>query len=77
MKTLLGFHLIVSLRYSEWVANLVPVQERNVEIQLCVDFQNLNKVLLNGNYFLIEIDHMLQLVVKEQRISMMDLFFWI
>jgi hypothetical protein len=41
-KKLLDAKNIVPLRYSEWVANLVPVRNKNVEIRLCVDFRNLN-----------------------------------
>jgi hypothetical protein len=39
VKKLLDEKIIVPLRYSEWVANLVPVRKKNVEIRLCVDFR--------------------------------------
>jgi hypothetical protein len=42
VKKLLQAQIIVPLRYSEWVANLVPVRKKNGEIRLCVDFRNLN-----------------------------------
>jgi ribonuclease HI len=42
VKTLLDAQIIIPLRYSEWVANLVPVRNKNGEIILCVDFRNLN-----------------------------------
>lgn len=38
LKKLLDAHIIVPLRYSNWVANLVPVRKKNGEIRLCVDF---------------------------------------
>jgi hypothetical protein len=62
------------LRYSEWVANLVPVRKKNGEIRLCVDFRNLNKCSLKDNYPLPKMDHILQKVVGATRISMMDGF---
>jgi ribonuclease HI len=43
VKKLLQAQIIVPLRYSEWVANLVPVRKKNGEIRLCVDFRNLNR----------------------------------
>jgi hypothetical protein len=37
-KKLLDAQIIIPLRYSKWVANLVPVRKKNGEIRLCVDF---------------------------------------
>lgn len=34
---------IIPVKYSAWVANLVPIINNNLEIMLCVDFRNLNK----------------------------------
>jgi ribonuclease HI len=45
VKKLLDARIIVPLRYSEWVANLVPVRKKSGEIRLCVDFRNLNMKL--------------------------------
>jgi hypothetical protein len=38
VKNLLDSKIIIPLRYSEWVANLVPVRKKNGEIRLCIDF---------------------------------------
>ena len=62
------------LRYSEWVANLVPVRKKNGEIMLCVDFINLNRASLKDNYPLPKMDHILQKVVGASRMSMMGGF---
>jgi hypothetical protein len=72
LKILLNAKIIVPLRYSEWVANLVPVRKKNGEIRLCVDFRNLNRCSLKDNYPLPKMDHILQRVVGAQRISMLD-----
>jgi hypothetical protein len=50
VKKLLQAQIIVPLRYSEWVANLVPVRKKNGEIRLCVDFRNLNRSSRKDNY---------------------------
>ena len=75
MKKLSDAKIIVPLRYSSWVANLVPVRKKNGEIRLCVDFRNLNKSCLKDNYSLPKIDQILQRVVGAHRISMIDGFY--
>jgi hypothetical protein len=72
LKRLLEAKIIVPLRYSEWVANLVPVRKKNGEIRLCVDFRNLNRCSLKDNYPLPKMDYILQRVVGAKRISMLD-----
>ena len=59
VKNLLEAKIIVPLRYSNWVENLVLVRKRNGEIRLCVDFRNLNKSSLKYNYPLPKMDHVL------------------
>jgi hypothetical protein len=66
--------IIVPLRFSKWVSNLVPTQKKSGEIRLCIDFQNLNKVSLKDNYPLPKMDHILQKVVGSSRISLLDGF---
>jgi len=49
IKKLLAAKIIVPLRYSKWVANLVVVRKKSGEIGLCVDFRNLNKCSKKDN----------------------------
>jgi len=74
IRKLFDANIIIPLRYSSWVENLVPVRKKNGEIRLCVDFRNLNKCSLKDNYPLSKMDHVLQKVVGATRISMMDGF---
>ncbi len=74
VKKLFDAKIIVSLRFSKWVANLVLVKKKNGEIRLCVDFRNLNRVSLKDNYPLPKMDHILQKLVGSQRMSMLDGF---
>ena len=74
IKKLFDAKIIVTLRFSKWVANLVPVRKKSGEIRLCIDFRNLNKVSMKDNYPLPKMDHMLQQVVGDERISMLDGF---
>ena len=75
MKRILDAKIIVPLRYSNWVANLVPVRKKNGEIRLCVDFRNLNKCSLKDNYPIPKMDHILQGVVGAHIISLLDGYF--
>lgn len=74
-KKLLDSKIIVPLRYSDWVANLVLVRNKNSEIRLCVDFRNLNKSSLKDNYPLPKMDQLLQKVSGANIISMLDGFY--
>ena len=46
IKKLFETKIIVSLRFSKWLANLVHVRKKSGKIRLCVDFRNLNQVSL-------------------------------
>ena len=66
--------IIVALRFSRWVANLVPVRKKTGEIRICIDFRNLNIFSLEDHYPLPNMDHILQKVVVSKRISTLDSF---
>jgi hypothetical protein len=74
VKKLLDAQIIVPLRYSEWVANLVPVRKKSGEIRLCVDFKNLNRSSKKDYYALPNMEHILQRVTSASKISMVDGF---
>eukprot|EP00253_Pinus_taeda_P019497 PITA_19497 len=64
--------IIVPIRFSDWISNLVPVRKKTGEIRLCIDFRNMNKVSLKDNYPLPKMDHILQRVVGASRMSLLD-----
>jgi hypothetical protein len=74
VKKLLDAQIIIPLRFSEWVANLVPISKKNGEIRLCVDFINLNRRSKKDNYPLSKMEHILQRVTGSSRMSMVDGF---
>ena len=74
IKKLFNAKIIVTLRFSKWVANLMHVIKKSGEIKLCIDFIILNKVSLKDNYPLPKMEHILQKVVGSKRISTMDGF---
>ena len=74
VKKILDAHIMVPLRHSKWVSNLVPVRKKNGEIRICVDFRNLNRSSKKDNYPLSKMEHILQRVTGASRISMIDRF---
>jgi len=74
IKKLLAAKIIVPLRYSKWIANLVVVRKKSGEIRLCVDFINLNKCSKKDNYPLPKIEHLLQKVSGAKVTSFLDGF---
>jgi len=64
--------IIVPIRFLDWISNLVPVRKKIGEIRLCIDFRNLNKVSLKGNYPLPKMDHILQRVVGASCMSLLN-----
>jgi hypothetical protein len=66
--------IIVPLRFSKWVSNVVPTRKKTGEIGLCIDFRNLNKASLKDNYTFPKMDHILQKVVGASKISLLDSF---
>ena len=74
VKKLIKAKIIVPLKYSGWVSNLVPMRKKNGEIILCVDFRNLNRVSLKDNYPLPKMDYVLQKVTRAYMMSMVDGF---
>ena len=74
IRKLFDAKIIVTLRFSKWVANMVLVSKKNGEIWICIDFRNINKVSLKDNYPFPNMEHILQTVVGSERISSMDGF---
>ena len=74
IKKLFYVKIIVSLRHSKWLANIVLVRKKNGEIRICIDFRNLNRVSLKDNYPFPKMDHILQKPIGSQRLSMLDGF---
>jgi hypothetical protein len=59
VKKLLDAQIIVPLRFSEWVVNLVLVRKKSGEIRLYVNFRNVDRSSKKENYPLPKMEHML------------------
>lgn len=56
------FQIIYPLIHRMWVSNLVPIQNKNGYIHLCVDHYDLNKASLKGYYPLTSMEQILQTI---------------
>jgi hypothetical protein len=74
LNKLLSAKIIFPVRHTQWVSNLVPVRKKNGEIQLCVDFRNLNKASDKDNYPVPPMEQILQKVSGSERLSLLDGF---
>ena len=66
--------IIKPIRHSSCIFNLVLVKKKNRYIRLCVDFRNVNMSSLKENYFLPNMEAMLQKVTGFELMPMMDKF---
>jgi hypothetical protein len=62
VENLINAHIIFPVKYYEWVSNLVPVQKKNGDIRLCVDFHALNRESVKDNFPLPNMELILQQV---------------
>ena len=62
------------VKYSEWVANIVPVPKKDGKVRMCVDYKDLNQVSPKDNFPLPHIDTLVDNTTKNSRFSFMDGF---
>ncbi|PKI72000.1 hypothetical protein CRG98_007616 [Punica granatum] len=58
--------------YSEWVANIVPVEEKNEKVRVCVDYRYLNRASPKDNFMLPHIDALVDNTTRHTQFSFMD-----
>ncbi|KAG8488520.1 hypothetical protein CXB51_016412 [Gossypium anomalum] len=62
------------VKYSEWVANIVPVPKKNGKVRMCVDYRDLNKASPKDNFSLPHIDTLVDNTAGYSLFSFMDGF---
>ena len=67
-----GFLKVV--KYSEWVANIVPVPKKDGKVRMCVDYRDLNKASPKDNFPLPHIDALVDNTAGHSLFSFMDGF---
>ncbi|KAK5802979.1 hypothetical protein PVK06_030616 [Gossypium arboreum] len=67
-----GFLQVV--KYSEWVANIVPVPKKDGKVRMCMDYRDLNKASPKDNFPLSHIDTLVDNTEGYSLFSFMDGF---
>ena len=67
-------NIIFPIKYSSWVANLVPIRKKSREIRLCVDFRDLNQASLKNHHPLPSMEKILYRVSDLEIFSFLDGF---
>ncbi|PKI78545.1 hypothetical protein CRG98_001052 [Punica granatum] len=60
--------------YSEWVANIVPVEKKDERVRVCVDYRDVNKASPKDNFPLPHIDILVDNTARHAQFSFMDGF---
>ena len=58
--------IIFPIKYTSWVANLVPIRKKNGDLRLCVDFRDLNRVSLKDRHPLPSMEKILQYMSRAE-----------
>ena len=74
LDKLLSTRIIFPFRYTQWIANFVPIHKNNWEIRLCVEFRNLNRASEKHNYNIPPMEKILQKVSGSEMFSLLDGF---
>lgn len=74
LNKLLATKIIFLMRCTKWVANMVLVRKKNVDIHLCIDFCNLNKASAKDNYLIPPMEQILQSILGSAMLSLLDGF---
>lgn len=62
------------VHYPQWVTNIVVVPKKYGRIKVCVDYKDLNKAILKGDFSMPHIDVLVDNALKSATYSFMDEF---
>ena len=74
VKKQLDVRFLEMAKYSEWIANIVPVPKKDGKVRICVDYRDLNQASPKDNFPLPHIDTLMDNTAKNSRFSFMDGF---
>ncbi|XP_059650003.1 uncharacterized protein LOC132295729 [Cornus florida] len=72
IERLLKAGFIRTVRYVEWLSNVVPVMKKNGKLRVCVDFRNLNNATPKDEYPMPVADQLIDSAAKHEILSFMD-----
>ena len=63
---------IREVQFLKWIANIVPVKKKNGQIQVCVDFRDLNKACPKDDFPFPNTELMVDATIGHKALSFMD-----
>ncbi|XP_016704376.1 uncharacterized protein [Gossypium hirsutum] len=69
-----GLSTDIAIKYSEWIANIVPVLKKDGKVRMCVDYRDLNKASPKDNFPLPHVDTLVDNTAGYSLFSFMDCF---
>jgi hypothetical protein len=75
LEKILKAGIILPVKYSEWVSNLVPIWKSTEHIRFCVDFHVVTQVLMKGYSPLPNIEMILQKFTGSQMMPLLNILF--
>ncbi|KAG9446534.1 hypothetical protein H6P81_012662 [Aristolochia fimbriata] len=69
---LIAANFIREVKYPSWIANIVPVKKKNGQIQVCIDFRNVNKDCPKDDFPLPITELMVDATTGHEALSFMD-----
>jgi hypothetical protein len=67
--------IIYPIKHSDWISNPVVMRKKIGEIQMCVDFRDINKSSVKDNYTFPKMEFLIQKFTGFSFMSMLDCFF--
>lgn len=74
IENILKANFIHPINSSPWISNIFLVSKFDGQIQICIDFQDLNKASLKDEFPLLNIDMIVDSTVGYALLSFMDVF---
>jgi hypothetical protein len=59
-------------RYAEWISSIVPVQKKDDQWRVCVDFRDLNRATPKDEYPMLVAEMLINMAVGNKILSFMD-----
>ena len=63
---------LTAIAYLDWVANIVPVSEKDGKVHMCISYKDLNRASPKNNFPLTYIDTLVNNIATNRFFSFMD-----
>jgi len=72
VNKLIDAGFIHEVKYPTWIANIVPVRNKNSQLRICVDFRDLNDACPKDDFPLLVTELMIDTATGHEALSFMD-----